>query len=206
MIDQLDAELDVFWRLLSYQKWSVLDGLKQHHRPRPSTRALGCIVTCHLIQSPAGNCQVNGDGNTYSLPIYWVPSWAYTDLIHSHCCYPNTKMSGHHPPTPSRPQGLQSQVRSARGPRRCLFLAEVVAENVGAISELVLRTTQRIHFPVSSFQDSRHSGTTQHGPFKIGFLNGNKATGHVNSVIIVFYYLWENTERGWSMNLVFVCE
>ena len=83
MIDQLDAELDVFWRLLSYQKWSVLDGLKQHHRPRPSTRALGCIVTCHLIQSPAGNCHVNGDSNTYSLPIYWVPSWAYTDLIHS---------------------------------------------------------------------------------------------------------------------------
>lgn len=163
--------------------------------PPPPPRALGCIVTCHLIQSPAGNCHVSGDSNTYSLPIYWVPSWAYTDLIHSHCCYPNTKMSGHYPPTPSWPQGLQSQVCSARAPRRCLFLAEVI-ENVGATSELVLKTTQRIHFPVSTFQYSCHSGTTRHGPFKIGFLNGNKATGHVNSVIIVFYYLRENTERG----------
>lgn len=98
-------------------------------------------------------------------------------------------MLGHHPPTPSRPQGPRSQVCPARAPLSCLFLAEVVAENVGATSELVPRSTQKIHFPVSTYQDSRHSGTTQHGPFKIGFLNGNKATSHVISVIIVFYYL-----------------
>ena len=188
------------WRLLPYQKWSVLDGLKQRHSPG----ALGCIVTCHLIQSPAGNCRVNGDSHTHSPPICWVPSWACTDLIHSHRCYPNTKMLGHH--TQQHPAGhrVYGPRYAQQGDPSNAFswqksLLRMLAPPL-SLSPGLLRRSTFLSAPTKT------AVILEHGPFKIGFLNGNKSTSHVISVIIVFYYLWENTGEGWRINLVFVCK